>query len=340
MPRVPPRPPHRPSVNAWEVRHGVLDLHELPAAHPQPGEVVVDVSHVGICGSDLPKLLRPDQFALPEPWRPGHEIVGVDSTGRTVAVDPLMPCSTCPRCLAGDSHLCHDLRRLGWELPGGFATQVTIPAENVHPLPVGVDPLHAVLADPAAVAIHGLRCSPIGWPGRLAVIGAGTVGLITALYAHEEGWTVSVFHRDDHAPPAALTTALPAAFVSPATLNGQGDFDVVIDAASGANPAPLELAVRLVRDGGVIIVQNAYHPRVTLPTQLRDLFRRSIRLVGSFSYCRREPTDFALALRLLSRHSTTVSQLIASGGKLGDLPTLLASRITRSVRLALFVKPT
>ena len=79
-------------------------------------------------------------------------------------------------------------------------------------------------------------------------------------------------------------------------------FDVVVDAATGHNSQPLELALQLIRDGGTVVVQNAYEPGVLLQTPLRSVFRRSIRLVGSFSYCRRkDPDDLAEALDLVRR---------------------------------------
>jgi threonine dehydrogenase-like Zn-dependent dehydrogenase len=325
-------------VKAWEVRVGKLGLHVVESVHPGEGEIVVRISHTGICASDLPKLLRPDGFALPEPWRPGHEIVGTDQTGRDVAVDPLVPCGTCTRCAAGDTHLCPGLRRLGWDLPGGLAEQVVVPAGNAHQLPDDLNRLHAALADPAAVAIHGLRCNPIGSPGRLAVIGAGTIGLLTALYAHQQGWQVTVIHRDERAPRATVAEAVPAEFRSPTALLWDEAFDVVVDAATGADPVPLDLALRLVDDGGTVVVQNAYHPDVRLPTPLRDLFRRSIRVIGSFCYCRRlRPDDFTLALDLLVTHANQVVSLVAEAGHLPDLTAVLDGRSTRSGRQVLAV---
>lgn len=136
------------------------------------------------------------------------------------------------------------LRRIGWDMPGGFAEQVVVPAENTRPLANGATPLHATLADPAAVAIHGLRCNAVGSPGRLAVVGAGTVGLLTAHYADEQGWKVTVVHRDGRPPVDAVAEAIPAAFRSPRTLSSHQTFDVVVDAASGADPTPLDLALR------------------------------------------------------------------------------------------------
>jgi len=113
---------------------------------------------------------------------------------------------------------------------------------------------------PGGFAIHGLRCSSTGTPDRLAVVGAGTVGLLTALYAHDQGWTVTVVHRDGRPPQEAVTEAIPATLCSPANLTDNDQFDVVVDAAAGDNTTPLELALNLVRDGGAIVVQNAYHP--------------------------------------------------------------------------------
>jgi threonine dehydrogenase-like Zn-dependent dehydrogenase len=325
-------------VKAWEIRNGELGLHDVDSPHPREGETMVRVSHIGICGSDLPKLLRPNSFVLPEPWRPGHEIVGVDPAGHAVAIDPLVPCGNCPRCMTGDTHLCPSLRRLGWDMPGGFAEQVVVPAGNAHPLPDGVDPLHATLADPAAVAIHGLRCHPVDTPERLAVIGAGTVGLLTALYAHQQGWQVTVIHRDGRSPHEAVAQAVPAVVRSPATLHTQKTFDLVVDAATGADPAPLNLALQLVRDGGTIIVQNAYHPGVRLPVPLRDLFRRSIRLIGSFSFCRRQHDDFTLALDLLRSHAIEVAHLVSEAGELLNLRAVLDNGARRSFRQVLTVR--
>jgi threonine dehydrogenase-like Zn-dependent dehydrogenase len=137
-------------MKAWEIQNGKLALHDVEPARSRTDETIVYVSHIGICGSDLPKLLQPSVFALPSRWRPGHEIVGTDPDGQAVVIEPLMPCNICLRCVVGDTHLCSELRRLGWDLPGGFAEQVVVPATNVHSLPDGLKPITAILADAAA----------------------------------------------------------------------------------------------------------------------------------------------------------------------------------------------
>lgn len=274
-------------MKAWEIRVGELELREVGSVHPREGETVVRVGYAGICGSDLPKLRRPNGFVLPELWRPGHEIVGMDQNGRVVAIDPLVPCGTCARCTDGATHLCFELRRLGWDLPGGLADQVVVPAANAPPLPDGLDRLHAVLADPTAVAIHGLRCNPIGPPGRLAVVGAGTVGLLTALYAHQQGWAVTVVHRDERAPHATVADAVPAVFRSPAALIGE-TFGVVVDAATGADSVALDFALALD-------VLRAHASRVanlvTKAGQLADLAA----VLGGWSTRGRPPDDWLVS---------------------------------------------
>lgn len=325
-------------MKAWEVRTGALGLREVSLAAPRGSQTIVHVGHAGICGSDLPKLLSPRSFSLPDPWRPGHEITGTDPAGRIVAIDPLLPCATCVSCVTGDTHLCASLRRIGWDMPGGLAEQVTVPAANIHPVPEGVDPAIAVLADPAAVAIHGLRCNQALPPGRLAVIGAGVVGLLTALYADRQGWAVTVTHRHGRPPHPAVADAFPAAFRS-ASMQQGGAFDLVVDSATGASAAPLKLALRLVRDGGTIIAQNAYHPGVQMPVPLRDLFRRSVRLAGSFSHCRRDPGDYLLALQLLRAHTAAASHLIIDAGELAALPDAIRRRPDHPGRRVLTVLP-
>jgi len=325
-------------VKVWEIDRGELGFRDVELRRPRPDETEVDVRYAGICGSDLPKLLHLNNFALPASWRPGHEIVGTDADGGWVVCDPLVPCQHCSYCVSGDTHLCPNLGRLGWDLPGGFAERVILPTANVHPLPGDLDPSFAVLADPAAVAVHGLRCNSVGEPARVAVVGAGTVGLLTAIYAQEQGWTVTVVHRDSRPPPEAVAAALPASFRSSGSLTSTETFDLVVDAATGGNAAPLELAVRLTRAGGTILVQNAYHPGVILRTPLRDVFRRSLRLLGSFSYCRRrQPDDFRQALALLARNPGQICHMIAVIGNLPDLQGVLTDERSIGVRRVLAV---
>lgn len=288
-----------PNAHAWRVttagpRWEPVSLPPVTA----PGSTRIAVDFAGICGSDLPKLVgRPIPVPASGLWQPGHEIVGwsLGDTPQQVVVNPLRPCRNCPACIRGATHLCARLARIGWDLPGGFANVLDLPATALVPLPTEVTPAHGVIADAMAVALHGIRCCtrPSGHRGDLAVIGSGQIALCTAVAALAEDWNVTLLART-----AAKRKALQG--LLPVTIGDSNDdvgrpFDCVIDAAAGHRPTPLETALRIVRDGGQIIVQNAYHPGVRLGTDLREVFRRSITLTGAFSFCE-HGDDFARAL--------------------------------------------
>lgn len=317
-------------MKAWEVNDNRLTLDDVEPPTASRGETVLDIVYAGVCGSDLPKLLTPSAFDLPPRWRPGHEIVGVNPAGSVVAVDPLIPCEECAHCVGGDTPLCGALSRIGWDRSGGFAPQVVVPSENIHP--VGdIPPLVAVLADPMAVAVHGLRCSGLGDAKNVAVIGTGAVGLLTALYARSLGKEATLITRRT---PRLLLNGVRLTTVDDAD---RRSFDIVVDAASGANADPLALTIELVRDGGTVLVQNAYHPGVRFPVLPRDIFRRSLRLVGSFSFCRRDGNDFTIGLDVL-RCATEAADLLKVTQSLNGLTELLAADRSTTPRHVLAIE--
>lgn len=305
---------------AWAVEKGSLRKLPTPDVRsPARGTTIIDTRYAGLCGSDVAKLNHPWPGPLPKPWYPGHEIVGVDTeTGNWAAVDPLVPCLSCHYCDRGHTHLCPGLRRIGWDLPGGLADTVRVPRDSVVPLPHLHDPAHGVLADPMAVALHGVRCGLRTPVGRLGVIGGGVVGVCTAICAAEAGWDVHMMVRE-HSRAYHLRHALDPRI----TLHTAGlpQCDAVVDAASGHSDSPIRQALNAVRDGGTILVQNAYAPRVVLSVPLRDVFRHSITLRGSFSYCRADGRDdFRDAIDVIAKGGDWAALLTRDRYPLGELP--------------------
>ncbi|MGW3655176.1 zinc-dependent alcohol dehydrogenase [Streptomyces sp. NPDC005151] len=326
---------------AWAVRAGTLRRTAAPAdtATPTHDTVLIRTRYTALCGSDTAKLLPGWHGPTPDPWFPGHEIVGVDPrNGDWVVVNPLVGCRACHECAKGRTQLCQGLRRIGWDLPGGLAESVRVPVSSVVRLPAGLaDPAHGVLADPMAVALHGVRCGLRlrTSPGRLGVIGTGPLGICTAVYAASVGWDVHVTARSA-ARREELSQALDGSGVMVHDKN-LPSCDAVIDAASGHDDSPLLQAVESVRDGGTVVVQNAYAPPVTLSLPLRALFRRSITVRGSFSYCRADDRDdFGDALRLIARGGAWAGALTRDRFPLLDLPQGL-SALRRDARRPLKV---
>lgn len=312
---------------AWKVRQGALTWSRDPIPQPEPGSALVAVAYAGLCGSDIAKLATSPVQPPDHDWQPGHEIVGWHASGgsrRMVVVDPLIGCGDCGHCRARAVQLCPRLQRVGWDVPGGFAEFVVVPQRSLLPLPPGAEPAHAVLADPLAVAIHGLRCAAQSPPpGQLCIVGSGTVAICTAAYASSLGWEVTLIARQP-AKLAPLRGLLPALLAPPGA--PCRDFDVVVDAAGGRDDASLNTALNLVRDGGTVVVQTAYDPGVRLNRDLRPTFRRSLTIAGAFSYCHRDGRgDFATALDILAERPGWADPLTGTRFALDDLPEALAS---------------
>ena len=169
-----------------------LELREGPVPVPGPGQVLVKIAANGICGSDLHfyKEGRLGNFAVTEPYIPGHEASGVvteigpgvkhSRPGSRVVIEPGIPCGKCRLCKSGRYNLCPDVVFLSAPpINGTFCDYVVIDEHFVFPIPDSLTLEDAALAEPAAVAIQAVNRGRVR-PGDVGVIiGAGPIGLIT-----------------------------------------------------------------------------------------------------------------------------------------------------------------
>ncbi|RGP37145.1 zinc-dependent alcohol dehydrogenase [Pseudotabrizicola alkalilacus] len=170
-----------------------LRIGEQPEPVPGPDEVVLRVAGCGICGSDLHITEDPAPFGIGAGFVLGHEIagevvsVGADvqglQAGDGVAVVPMRGCGTCARCLAGDPARCPEMVLIG----GGYAEYVTVAARQCHKLPAGVALADGALAEPLAVALHCVVRAGVKPGDRVAILGAGPIGLLVAFWARRMG---------------------------------------------------------------------------------------------------------------------------------------------------------
>jgi 2-desacetyl-2-hydroxyethyl bacteriochlorophyllide A dehydrogenase len=179
-------------------------LEEVADPAPGPGEAVVRVAAAGICGGDLHEYRAGIQL-YPTPYpRPaqGHELSGTIAAvgggvehvapGDRVAVQPMISCGACSACRAGRFSLCARLEHIGVARSGGFAELCLAPAENLHLLPTEVSDDEGALLDCTAVAVHALARVPVTAGMRVAVLGAGAIGLAVACLAKLSGGHVTV----------------------------------------------------------------------------------------------------------------------------------------------------
>lgn len=308
-------------MQIWQVdpEDGQLRWTVADIPQPEPGQTIVRVASAGICGSDIAKLAKAVIPTPPgRPWRPGHEIAGWVA-GIPVAVDPLVTCGVCERCITGRVNACPDLQMIGWHLPGGFAPYVAAPTANVVALPANLTEDVAVLAEPTAVAVHGVRCGLR--PGRtLAVIGSGALAVASAVYAASRGWKTELLVRN----PAKLADADLPVRVRPLELLPLRQYDAVVDAAGGADDSAFTAALDAVVDHGQVVVQTAYHPGVKLTCDLRDIVRRGLTITSSFSFCRAVNSgDFVEALAFLAADHRWTTPFVGNRYWLQDLPRVL-----------------
>ena len=170
---------------------------------------VLDVSAVGICGSDLALL----SWSLPATI--GHEFAGTID-GTAYCVEPTMRCGTCDQCLIGAPQRCRNQRLLGVTLDGGLADRVAVQPECLVPLPDGLPVANASLVEPLAVSWHALRRVSAVPGERVLVVGGGSIGLLAVAAAKAMGLDVDLEARHPHQKAAGER-------LGAGTPNGEGD---------------------------------------------------------------------------------------------------------------------
>jgi 2-desacetyl-2-hydroxyethyl bacteriochlorophyllide A dehydrogenase len=233
---------------------------ELPEPEPAPGQVVVDIAAVGICGSDLHLT-----DLGPRPITFGHEI-GAYLDGRPVTICPLRYCGECRNCRNGVTSLCQvgSNTVVGIHRDGGMADRLVVEEECLVELPGGIDAELAALVEPVAVGVHAMNAVPVEAGMRVVVVGGGTVGLVAAAVARRRGATVDLVARYERQRTAAERLG--------AGLDVGRGYDVAVDAA-GTESAIREAAL-LCRAGGSIVVAGTYWGDVLVPgmvLQLKEL---------------------------------------------------------------------
>jgi 2-desacetyl-2-hydroxyethyl bacteriochlorophyllide A dehydrogenase len=299
---------------------GVADLvvDEVPRPEPGPGEVVVRVRNCGICGSDL--HWWHDQMMVPSVC-PGHEIAGevadVGSGVRTlragdaVAVEGISSCGSCRYCIAGDYQRCPAIGVLGMTVPGGFADYLKVQARHCFRVPAGVDFPTAALSEPLGVAVHGVRLAGLEIGQRVAVLGAGTIGLMAVVAARAGGaGEIVVTARRPQQKAAALALGADRV-VDDADAAGlladavDAPIDLVVETVGGTADT-LDTAVAAARPGGTICVLGAFTKSPPFPALF--VLAKELRIIGSFVYGRAGArADYDIVLDLLRRQGDRIA---------------------------------
>jgi threonine dehydrogenase-like Zn-dependent dehydrogenase len=241
------------------------EVQEVAAPVPQPGDVVVDIARVGLCGTDVEfftgEMAYLRQRHASYPLRLGHEWCGtvtavgsgVPATwlGRRVTGDTMIGCGHCERCRSGRHNVCADRYEIGIRggFPGALAEQLAVPVTALLALPDAVDDTAGAMVEPGGNALRAVRAAELSAGGRLLVLGSGTIGLLAAAFARSRGVEVHVMGLVERSLEFAGTLGLAGVWTE-ADLPDLA-WDAVIDASTAAYlPA---LAVDLVEPGRRVV---------------------------------------------------------------------------------------
>lgn len=292
---------------------GRIKLVEAPVPAPGRGEVLVRLRAVGICGSDVHYYTdgRIGDAVARYPFVLGHEPAGEVAAagdgvadlrpGDRVALEPALSCGACPICLAGRPNCCPRVRFLGSPpVPGVFEEYHVFAADQCVPIPESMSWETAATLEPLAVAMHAVNLARLRLGDRVAVMGGGPIGLLTAAAARLSGasfvaLTEPLPARRDAATRFRVDLALdPGEADLPARLNrAAGEIDAAFEAA-GAQEA-VDHATLAVRPGGTAVI-------IGIPTGDRlalwvhPLRRKELNLV----LARRSNGTLPAAIRLVS----------------------------------------
>jgi L-iditol 2-dehydrogenase len=295
--------------NRVAVLYGVHDLRieSRPTPQPGPGELLVEVRSVGVCGSDVHYYQhgRIGDFVVEQPLVLGHEASGVvvaagpgadtARVGSRVAIEPGVPCGGCRQCRTGHYNLCPDVRFFATPpIDGAFARYLVINEDFAHPVPDTLDDDEAALIEPLSVGVWASWRAGLRGGERVLVTGAGPIGQVAAQVAAAFG-AAEVIVTDLNPRRLALARDLGATSVVDLTreaLPADLHADVLLE-CSGVPRALADGIGALAPAGTAVAVGMGPSAESTVPLQL--IQNREITLTGTFRYANTYPTAIALA---------------------------------------------
>lgn len=309
---------------------GQAAVQDVADPAPRPGEVVVAVRRVGVCGTDA-ELASGSMAYLATgrsayPIRPGHEWCGVVETvgdgveetwlGRRVTGDTMLACGRCDRCTSGRRHVCRYLAELGITRgqDGALAERVAVPADSLHALPDAVDDVAGALVEPGG---NAWRAASGAWAGsgrRVLVWGSGTIGLLTAAFAHAAGAEVHVVARRPEAAAMARRLGADATWTPDAIPDLP--FLSIVDATD--DPTVVAEAVERVEPGGRVVTIGLAGDPSLVDTRRSTL--KDVSIVGILS----GSPGLAPTIAAYASGAVDPRPLVAATVGLADVPAVLS----------------
>lgn len=320
-------------------------VRDEAAPEPGPGEVVVEVDRVGVCGTDF-ELYTGELAYFAEgksayPLRPGHEWAGRVAAlgegveerwrGARVTGDTMLPCGRCRLCRLGRGHVCPDRFEIGirggW--PGALAERLAVPAARLHALPDGIDDQAGALVEPGANAWRAAAAADARPGTRILVVGPGTIGLLTAAFAAAAGAEVHVLGLDR--AQEDLADRMGATQFWTHSRPPEPDFDAVVE-CSGDRSAPATAVTYVLPGGRLVYIGVASAPSLL---DTRQLVFADVTAVGILS----GSPGLAPAIRAYADGSVDPRPLVGATVGLDDAPAVVAGKLRPPVGTKIHIDP-
>jgi 2-desacetyl-2-hydroxyethyl bacteriochlorophyllide A dehydrogenase len=302
------------------VLHGPRDLRVEATARPEPGpgDVLVRVAMAGLCGTDYGIWAGERPVAYPLVL--GHEFVGeVEAVGAgvrrvrpgdRVVIEPNYSCGTCALCREGNRNLCLSRTAIGIDVDGCLAELARVPERCCWPAPAPVADEDLLMTEPLAVVVRAVARAGVRAGDSVAVVGAGTLGLLALQVLLGAGARVMVVSRTPRR--FALARELGAAATH---LAGDGPLDAAARAFSGREGVGVVVetagtqeavshALALVRPGARVVLTGL--PHEPTPVAFFSVVRREVTIIGSMIY----QDEFPEAMRLIAAGTVRTRPLV------------------------------
>jgi threonine dehydrogenase-like Zn-dependent dehydrogenase len=312
---------------------GSVSVETVPEPKPVPGEALLQVRRVGLCGSDL-NSYRGRNPLVSYPRIPGHEIAATIAglagehshfaVGMDVTLSPYTSCGVCAACMNGRSNACQNNQTLGVQRDGALAEWIAVPVEKLYTAELGLTEL--CLVEPLTVGCHAVARAEVTDSDTVVVFGCGGVGLgAVAASAFRGAVTIGIDVDDSKLAVAREAGAAhtihsqrqPLAAIIADLTDGSGP-DVVIEAVG--TPDTFRAAVEVVAyTGRVIYIGYAKEP-VTYETRL--FVQKELDIRGSRNAL---PEDFRQVIKMLEQHRFPVKSAISTLGSIDEAPQLFSA---------------
>lgn len=299
-----------------------VEVRRVPRPVRGPGEVLVRMLVSGVCGSDKHAAHGVHPF-VPLPYAPGHEVVGevVETddgsrfaAGDKVTVEPTLVCRECKQCRAGRENLCERLRFFGCgHDQGGMADYFTIDESRLHALPPSFSDEDAALVEPLSTPVHAARLAGDLTGKKVAVLGAGTIGLLMLAAARHAGAgrivvTDPLPGKRDRArrlgADGVLDATSPTLVADVREALGESA-DVVFDCV--ATQGTVSSAVEMALKAGTVVVVGVPVAEVVVPLPI--IQDQQIRLQGSATYL---PEDYAESIAMIADGKVSAEDMVTA----------------------------